>query len=51
MEPHASFRVELFDRFDEVDTPVSEGRKWLGAIGDFFTKKAALDKVECRGNF
>lgn len=44
MEARASYRVDLFDAFDQVDSRVADGRKWLNAVGEFFAKKAALDK-------
>lgn len=38
------YRVDLFDCFDKVDDRVAEGRKWVMAASEFFSKKAALDK-------
>ena len=39
-----TYRVELFDRFEDVDSRINDGRKWMLAISDFFTKKAQLEK-------
>ncbi len=39
-----TYRVDLFDSFDKVDDRIGEGRKWVLAASEFFSKKAALDK-------
>ena len=46
MEPprEGTYRVDLFDKFEDVDQRLNDGRKWLSAVGDFFAKKAALEK-------
>lgn len=46
MEPSrpGTYRVDLFDKFEDVDSRINDGRKWMNAVGDFFAKKAAIEK-------
>jgi hypothetical protein len=40
----ATYRVDLFDKFEDVDSRIADGRKWVSGIADFFAKRAALEK-------
>lgn len=39
-----TYRVDLFDKFEDVDARVGDGRKWMSAVSEFYAKRSALEK-------